>query len=581
MFFYDPGDKNGITKREVFAMLDRGGYIEKTAARDDGFYCGAKTCSVTLKRYFPDEKGTYEIPTTRRELWAFMKKISTAGDKAPDLGRRCLICMYRAYRNVYYAKRGVYPDEDVPNGFDTTDPEPPLPVVQQKKSTVQPKSSKPFYTSPTPETPPKKGNNLKKLVEDYERFLMSYKKQIVLDPNVITARIMSRYADAQGDFVLLIPVDIEIPRDLQWRMESPLYNKLKDMSICKIVYESVNMIVFTDEKYRYIVEKSEAFATISVADLNGKKIGTLNVNKTNRNVMYYSYIPQHLFPSVEEVFMSNSVLDDLAFYGHVTLQNLGFWPHAVKRVVVLAITGKQYTPENAKSMIFHQEHSIYPAYHDISSSRRVMSIDGTDVFFYDTQKRYPIVKSFEAYPGITVIRINEDIVEPAKPKSPLKSPNKPKSPGTATYAEFMSSVVESLISDNPVWADLIDQYLENSLNLLLGLIPSGNFIIAIPSSYALKVTLQKLRGFKQALADEELSSQIFESQLFYQNEDNEYVRSSDGVVVPEEKAESHTLGGIKVKSETQTSYRGHRIRILIISGIILSKELRADIEAMA
>lgn len=152
-----PPDANGISKREVFEALERGGYIEKDAAQN-GFYCDAKNCRKALDTAFKPEhtgpgKFGYDVPATRLALWNLMQlasSISTGGviDPVPAARRRCYVCIYRAYRTVYHRKYGTYPDEDVPNDFDSTSPKPPEVKLTPKRS---PAGAQPQYAGETDE----------------------------------------------------------------------------------------------------------------------------------------------------------------------------------------------------------------------------------------------------------------------------------------------------------------------------------------------------------------------------------------------------------------------------------------------
>jgi hypothetical protein len=147
-----------VTKREVQAELEAGGYISKPidpALGSTTFHCDKKHCKKLLDNQFElnsfNEKNGYPIPSSVAELKEAMERNASnnnfgAKDPVGEVPRRCLICMYRAYRRVYYRKYKSYPDDDVPDDFSNVFAGT---ISKTKKASPSPKSK------PKPVTPKK------------------------------------------------------------------------------------------------------------------------------------------------------------------------------------------------------------------------------------------------------------------------------------------------------------------------------------------------------------------------------------------------------------------------------------------
>tara|TARA_R110001632_G_scaffold50169_5_gene125297 strand:+ start:3797 stop:5005 length:1209 start_codon:yes stop_codon:yes gene_type:complete len=122
--------------------MKKSGFIEKAAVGDGEFYCTTKQCNRILIKLFEFEsqitwqdqmkgiKSGYDIPTTRRELQEIFKKNSTKNvdgtyNNVQAVTQRCLVCTYRAYRNLHMKKFGYYPDDNIPDDFNVNSDIPP------------------------------------------------------------------------------------------------------------------------------------------------------------------------------------------------------------------------------------------------------------------------------------------------------------------------------------------------------------------------------------------------------------------------------------------------------------------------
>jgi hypothetical protein len=159
-----------VSKYEIFYELETRGYIKKPtdpATASATFHCDAKHCKKLLEAEFEltgSEKNGYPVPSNIRMLREAMNRSATRRadgtiDPVPDVKRRCFICIYRAYRNVYRRKYGTFPDADVPDNFTNVIPRIKAASPIDPVSPVKPKSPmKPKSTSPMKPKSPTKPN---------------------------------------------------------------------------------------------------------------------------------------------------------------------------------------------------------------------------------------------------------------------------------------------------------------------------------------------------------------------------------------------------------------------------------------
>lgn len=169
-----------ISKRELWAFMKKEGFIEKAAVGSGEFYCSSKHCNRLLLGLFEfekestnifgsNEKAGYDLPHDRYQLQEIFRKLAAkkadgSYEDVQSLSQRCLICTYRGYRKLFMQKYGQYPDDDVPNNFNTNSPIPPSTVP---KYTGKPKSS----------TSSKSGSSQKKWTnEDFNDFFGTWWK---------------------------------------------------------------------------------------------------------------------------------------------------------------------------------------------------------------------------------------------------------------------------------------------------------------------------------------------------------------------------------------------------------------------
>lgn len=126
--------------RDLLDYLKREGYIEKAAQSQTGFYCSSKTCAKVLESDFK----SFGVPKSRHDLRERLRKYASKNasgqwESAPDLVTRCLICAYRGYRNLHKKNYEQYPDDDVPDDFNTNSetPKPKSPVKSRARSPVR------------------------------------------------------------------------------------------------------------------------------------------------------------------------------------------------------------------------------------------------------------------------------------------------------------------------------------------------------------------------------------------------------------------------------------------------------------
>ena len=129
-----------IDAYDLLDYLKREGYIEKIAQSETGFYCTSKTCTKVLESDFK----SFGVPTSRYDLRERLRKYASknakgAWEAAPDLVTRCLICAYRGYRQLYKRRYQQFPDDDVPDDFNTNSEAPKMksPVKQRARSPVR------------------------------------------------------------------------------------------------------------------------------------------------------------------------------------------------------------------------------------------------------------------------------------------------------------------------------------------------------------------------------------------------------------------------------------------------------------
>ena len=137
-----------VTKIEIWLELNNRGYIKKPQdpqIAKNTFHCDAKQCEKLLESEFELKsfgKSGYEVPRNVQMLVEAMNRSSTKnGDGSynpiQEAKRRCYICIYRAYRNVYKRKSGQYPDIDVDDNFSNVN------LKVKSASPMKPKSASP------------------------------------------------------------------------------------------------------------------------------------------------------------------------------------------------------------------------------------------------------------------------------------------------------------------------------------------------------------------------------------------------------------------------------------------------------
>lgn len=131
-----------ISSHDLIAYLQAGGFIEKQSQSAGGFYCTSKSCMKLLSQSF----NSFGLPSTRFKLRALLRrypappKPGEPWEPAQSVIQRCFVCAYRGFRVLYKRAFGKYPDEDVPDDFNTNSdaPEIPEPILVKPKSPPKP-----------------------------------------------------------------------------------------------------------------------------------------------------------------------------------------------------------------------------------------------------------------------------------------------------------------------------------------------------------------------------------------------------------------------------------------------------------
>ncbi len=100
-------EKRKISKSELLLFLENNYFINEKNL------CPKMQCLKLLQVYFQ----VYEIPTSQKRLYSMLSSEEGCGVGNIDLNRRCLICAYRGYRNLYKQKYEIYPGNDVDDDF--------------------------------------------------------------------------------------------------------------------------------------------------------------------------------------------------------------------------------------------------------------------------------------------------------------------------------------------------------------------------------------------------------------------------------------------------------------------------------
>ncbi len=176
-----------ISKWDVLSYLKKSGYIEKIAARE-GFYCTTKQCRLIVKSHLD----SYGVPKSQSNLLEGMRKHSIKNsdgtyESISDVTRRCLICVYRAYRELFKIKfkneldHLDNLDEDVLNDFHTNSTVTEKPIIKRPKP-------KPQFFQPSPQPQPGAEYN----DQDIHNFQAKLMSELVKLNNDVWFRIINR-----------------------------------------------------------------------------------------------------------------------------------------------------------------------------------------------------------------------------------------------------------------------------------------------------------------------------------------------------------------------------------------------------